>query len=234
MPLRRLLEPLGALFSHLEYKVDRLRLAKLMRRGLRVGRNVYIMQGVGFDFTYPYLIEIGDGCRISRGVRILAHDATTFGELGMTRIAPVRILEGTFIGERAQILPGVTLGPRAVIAAGSMVNRDLGEGVVAAGNPARPYCKHADLLKRYGKMARTRRVYTTEEFESGARTEEDLVRAVKEDGVVFMRGIPSSDPFYVNADPEAMHAMALEAHDRLMAMALPEEGEPTPSWYQSA
>lgn len=77
------------------------------------------MEDVEFNLDYPFLIEIGDNCRLSKGVRILAHDATTFRDLGVTRIAPVKILESTFIGERAIILPGVAIGPRTLIAAAS-------------------------------------------------------------------------------------------------------------------
>jgi acetyltransferase-like isoleucine patch superfamily enzyme len=37
-----------------------------MRRGLKVGKNVYIFQDVEIDPGYPYLIEIGDNCRIGK------------------------------------------------------------------------------------------------------------------------------------------------------------------------
>jgi maltose O-acetyltransferase len=52
--------------------------------------------------------------------------------------APVHLLQGTFVGELA-ILLGVAIGPRAMVAAGSVVSRDFGEGVLVAGNPARIY-----------------------------------------------------------------------------------------------
>ena len=109
MSILKLLRPIGAFFSLIRDKADRLRLNKLISQGLKVGKNVYIMEDVEFDLNYPFLIQIGDNCRISKDVRILAHDATTFREIGITRLASVKILEGTFIGERAIILPGVTI-----------------------------------------------------------------------------------------------------------------------------
>ncbi len=221
----RLLDPIGALVSYLAFKVDRLRLAKLMSRGLTLGKNVYIMRGVEFDFQYPYLIEIGDNCRISMGVRILAHDATTFGDLGVTRIARVRILEDSFIGERAIILPGVTIGPRAVVAAGSFVNRDLGEGTVSAGNPARPYRKHSDLLAKCRAMTQTHKVFALEDWESGAATQEDLIKALDEQDVAYIRGVPRKDPFYIHADLEQVRARTLRAYERHQAQELPTEEE---------
>ena len=51
--------------------------------------------------------------------------------------APVRIGDGVWVGERAIILKGVTVGRDSVIAAGSVVTRDVPARSVVAGNPAR-------------------------------------------------------------------------------------------------
>ena len=50
---------------------------------------------------------------------------------------PVRIGRNCWIGAGAIILPGVTIGDDTVVGAGSVVPRDLPEGVVAVGNPCR-------------------------------------------------------------------------------------------------
>jgi serine acetyltransferase len=63
----------------------------------------------------------------------------------------VVIGDGTWVGTRAIVLPGVTIGSRAVVAAGSVVTRDVPDEVLVAGNPARvvreltypPYCRRA-------------------------------------------------------------------------------------------
>ena len=212
MVAHRWFNPLGAIWSYLHYTRDRLRLQKLMSRGLKIGRNVYIMEDVAFDLNYPFLIEIGDYCRISKDVRILAHDATTFRELGITRIARVRILEGSFIGERAIILPGVTIGPHAMIAAGAVVNRDIAPGKAAAGNPARPYCNCTDLLHKYRDIARGSEVFDKQDIECGLIGPGDLVRATGNGKGAFLRGIPHRDPYYVNADMAHLRELTARAY----------------------
>ena len=52
-------------------------------------------------------------------------------------MAPVEIGRNAFIGDRAIILKGVTIGADAVVGAGSVVTADIPAGVVAAGIPAR-------------------------------------------------------------------------------------------------
>lgn len=51
--------------------------------------------------------------------------------------SPVSIGSDVFIGVNCVILPGVTIGDRVVIGAGSVVTRDIPSGTVAAGSPAR-------------------------------------------------------------------------------------------------
>ena len=50
---------------------------------------------------------------------------------------PVKIGRGVFVGARAIILKGVTLGDRAVVGAGAVVTRDVPAGLLAVGNPAK-------------------------------------------------------------------------------------------------
>jgi acetyltransferase-like isoleucine patch superfamily enzyme len=52
-------------------------------------------------------------------------------------LSPVRIGDNVWIGANALILPGVSIGHNAVIAAGSVVTKEIGEGEVFGGNPAR-------------------------------------------------------------------------------------------------
>jgi len=218
MSILKLLKPIGWIISYIRFKIDRLRLQKLITQGLTVGKNVYIMEDVDFDINYPFLIEIGDNCRIAKGVRILAHDATTFRELGITRIAPVRILEGTFIGERAIILPGVTIGPNALIAAGSVVNRDIGQGKAAAGNPARPYGDYNDILKKYREIALTSKIFKEEDIENSKVTPDDLLSVLQKGSIAFIGGMPHLDPYYVNTDINELRTSALRTCEELSTL----------------
>jgi acetyltransferase-like isoleucine patch superfamily enzyme len=54
------------------------------------------------------------------------------------KVVPTRVKKGASIGTSATILCGVTIGERAVVGAGSVVTRDVPDGAVVAGNPARP------------------------------------------------------------------------------------------------
>ena len=57
---------------------------------------------------------------------------------GLESARPIRIGDDVWIGGGAIVLPGVTIGDRSVIAAGSVVTRDVPPDTLVAGNPARP------------------------------------------------------------------------------------------------
>ena len=83
-------------------------------------------------------IEIGRNTGLAYGVTILT-SANPYNELnkiypGIT--APVHIGDNVWVGANVTILPGVTIGDCSVIAAGSVVTKDIPEKVLAAGNPA--------------------------------------------------------------------------------------------------
>jgi acetyltransferase-like isoleucine patch superfamily enzyme len=106
------------------------------RGRLVVGDDVFFNRG---STVYAAeLVEIGDNTRIADHVTV--HD-TDFHEVEQgapVRVAPVRIGRNVWIGRNAIVLPGVTIGDRAVIGAGSVVTSDVPADVVAAGNPCRP------------------------------------------------------------------------------------------------
>jgi putative colanic acid biosynthesis acetyltransferase WcaF len=82
-------------------------------------------------------IEIGARATVAQEVYLSAgsHD---FDHPNMPLVAgKIRIGEDAFIGARAFVLPGVTIGARAIVGAGSVVTKDVPENVIAAGNPCR-------------------------------------------------------------------------------------------------
>ena len=83
-----------------------------------------------------------------RGCSILAHDAQMDEFLDAARIGRVVIHDSCHIGARAIILPGVEIGPRTIVGAGSVVITDIDPGTVAVGNPAYPVKKTRDLTCR--------------------------------------------------------------------------------------
>lgn len=62
---------------------------------------------------------------------------------------PVEIGEYSWIGEKAVIMPGVTIGKRAIVGAGSVVTRSVPDYTVVAGNPARPIKKYDEGTKAW-------------------------------------------------------------------------------------
>lgn len=87
-------------------------------------------------------VEIGEGTYIGGGVRIYDTDFHSFEEVTgrgdrVRRDAPVRIGPRSFIGGHATVLKGVTIGQGAIIGASSVVTRDVPDGEIWAGNPAR-------------------------------------------------------------------------------------------------
>ncbi len=80
-------------------------------------------------------VVIGDGCRIAWDVVIMDRDYHALGGEGERR-APVAIGDHVWIGCRALVMKGVTIGDGAVVAAGSVVTADVAPGTLVGGNPA--------------------------------------------------------------------------------------------------
>lgn len=104
---------------------------------LELGRDTFINENT--RITAYQKIIIGDGCWIAWDVNIIDtdfHSISINGDTGET-VKTVRIGNRVWIGARALILKGVTIGDGAVIAAGSVVTGDIPAGCLAAGVPAR-------------------------------------------------------------------------------------------------
>lgn len=89
----------------------------------------------------PWLVSIGNRVTISSGVRILTHDGVGWlfrSENGRRfRYARVKIGNDVFVGIGSILMPGVHIGDKCVIGAGSIVTKSVPSGTVVAGNPAR-------------------------------------------------------------------------------------------------
>jgi acetyltransferase-like isoleucine patch superfamily enzyme len=88
-------------------------------------------------------VTIGSGCAISWQVQIMDWDFHQIDETVASK-APVTIGDHVWIGARATVLKGVTIGDGAVVGAGSIVTRDVPPRAVIAGNPARVLREQVD------------------------------------------------------------------------------------------
>lgn len=105
---------------------------------VEIGNRVYI--GKGCTFVGDGGLTIGDDCMIAAGCRIttknhVVQKEQVYSELGY-RLEPVSIGNNVWIGYDAVILPGVSIGEGAVIAAGAIVTRDVPSYEIWGGNPA--------------------------------------------------------------------------------------------------
>jgi maltose O-acetyltransferase len=174
----------------------------LILRGLSIGKNVVIEPTVHIDYHYPYLITIGNNCAICNGVRLLAHDSTSFKFTGgYTRIGKIEIKDNCFIGENSIILPGVTIGPNVLVVAGSVVNKDIPPNSCVAGVPARFYAKFDEMIEEHKEQIKKRPIF--KHIDLRYRINEQLKDKVKDSvkgGFAYVEGYRGKYPFILNKD----------------------------------
>jgi maltose O-acetyltransferase len=107
------------------------------------GSHIELGQRVFFNFNCTLLdvckIVIGDDCQFGSGVQIVTplHPLDAALRRQQEYGAPISIGADVWVGSGAIILPGVTIGARTVVGAGSVVTKNLPENVLAVGNPCR-------------------------------------------------------------------------------------------------
>lgn len=89
----------------------------------------------------PYLVTLCDNVFISVGARFICHDGgvlpfrRTYPKLDLA--APIVVNANCFIGTGALIMRGVTIGRDCIVAANAVVTKDVPDGTIVGGNPAR-------------------------------------------------------------------------------------------------
>lgn len=110
--------------------------------GITVGNHCFIGLDTWLDDQFPELVVIEDDVTISFRVTVIVHDDAkrmdrTQAGAGDGTVAPVVLKRGCYLGAGSLLLPGVTVGEGAVVAAGAVVTRDVPAGTVVGGVPAR-------------------------------------------------------------------------------------------------
>ena len=92
----------------------------------------------------PHLISLHNNIAIASGVTFVTHDVMhwVFNEMDKTNeyqshIGCIEVMDNVFIGGGVKILPGVRIGPDAIVAAGAVVTKDVPKGSIVGGCPAR-------------------------------------------------------------------------------------------------
>ena len=107
-----------------------------------IGEHVYL-QPWNFG-TEPHLISFGDNVHVASGVTFINHDITCMMFNYMDKKHNYKLRQGSivignnvFIGAKSTILYDVKIGNNVIIGAGSLVNKNIPDGVIAAGVPCK-------------------------------------------------------------------------------------------------
>ena len=144
------------------YKSNKIRWVKLRLLTITNGwkrasylkrKNVFMEMGDGCYYhtrdlpAEPYLVKLHNDVRIAADVRLITHDIASYminniskyEEYGKARyyMGTIEIFDHVMIGAGSKILPNVKIGPNVIVAAGSIVTKDIPENSVVAGVPAR-------------------------------------------------------------------------------------------------
>ena len=115
------------------------------------------------------MLEIGNDVQITEGVSILTHGydwSVLKGKYGdvLGSSGKVKIGNNVFIGTKTTILKGVEIGNNVIIGANSLVNHDIPNDVVVAGNPARIIMGIEEYYEKRKKSQYTEAVELVREY----------------------------------------------------------------------
>jgi acetyltransferase-like isoleucine patch superfamily enzyme len=120
---------------------------QVRRSGFRVGAYSRVNRDCCLDVRGG--LDIGENVSISPEVMILTASHGVNDPAFRVQVRPVMIEDHVWIGSRAMVLPGVTLGRGCVVAAGSVVTRDVAPLSIVAGVPARPVSERDESATHY-------------------------------------------------------------------------------------
>lgn len=127
--------------------------AELLRRhgGLyAMGAGCCIQQNVAI--TDPAYVRLGNNVHLT-GCALFGHDGSvamlrTAYRVNLDKVGKIDIRDNVFVGHQAILMPGITIGPNAIVAAGSVVTRDVPPDSIVAGVPAKVIGRVGDHVER--------------------------------------------------------------------------------------
>lgn len=153
------------------------RRAELIKKysNIIIGEKCEVYDAVSFG-SEPYLIELGNHVRITKGVTFVTHDGGVWvlrnnGKAKNADIfGKIKIGNNVHIGINAIIMPGVSIGDNVVIGVGAVVTKDIPANSIAVGIPARKI----KTLDDYYEKNKTRIVNTKK---LSAKSKEEYLKA---------------------------------------------------------
>ena len=130
---------------------NKIRVLANKKRGVKIGKNVFIDAMVHIDTAVPHLVTIEDNVKLSVGVKIFAHNSV-FQDINPQDpiiLSPVLIKKKAQIAPNVVILDGVTIGESSIIGACALVNKDIPDKVIAVGIPAKPIKGYEETRKSF-------------------------------------------------------------------------------------
>jgi acetyltransferase-like isoleucine patch superfamily enzyme len=128
-------------------------------RGVNIGKHVFIDAFVHIDTAVPNLVTIEDYVKLSVGVKIFAHNSVfqDINEKDPIILSPVLIKKRAQLAPNVIVLEGVTIGEKSIIGTSAVVNKDIPDGTIAVGMPAKPIKKYSearDLVFKNTKLSK--------------------------------------------------------------------------------
>lgn len=104
------------------------------------------------SITDPAHVRLGDNVHLT-GCSLFGHDGVIsmlkqYTGLKLDRVGKIDIRSNVFVGHQAIIMPGVTIGPNVIVAAGAVVSRDVPPNSLVGGVPARRICSLDEFIQR--------------------------------------------------------------------------------------
>lgn len=114
---------------------------------------------VGENFYTNHNVTILDAAKVTFGDNVFIAPNCVFSTAGhaidseqrnrgLEIALPITVGDSVWIGANVSVLPGVTIGSNTIIGAGSVVNKDIPDGVIACGNPCRVIRKITEADKK--------------------------------------------------------------------------------------
>lgn len=121
-----------------------------------VGEHIYFYSRI--MPAEPELVSLHSNIVIATNTRLLTHDRIDFVLNGMGWDVPkhrgcIEIFDNVFIGSDVTVCPGVKIGPNAIVAAGAVVTKDVPEGSVVGGVPAKVIGSFDSTVSKRGGVA---------------------------------------------------------------------------------